>query len=130
MAAGTWSADAKSKEAERQISLEDLQARFRIDQETGAIYNRRTGNRVDIVHHFKGQTPIDPARRYRQVSIKVRGSQETVKIAAHRIVWADANGRWPDPMKVIDHIDGDRQNNKAGNLREVTQGENIAAARR
>lgn len=41
---------------------------------------------------------------------------------AHRVVWAIQSGSWPN---VIDHIDGDKTNNRASNLRDVTHSENL-----
>lgn len=41
---------------------------------------------------------------------------------AHRVAWAIANGHWPD-LKV-DHINGDRSDNRLANLRAVTNIEN------
>lgn len=41
---------------------------------------------------------------------------------AHRIIWLMHYGRWP--VGQIDHIDGDRSNNRLSNLREVTQQQN------
>lgn len=38
--------------------------------------------------------------------------------SAHRLAWLHAYGVWP---VVIDHIDGDRANNRLSNLRNVTQ---------
>jgi hypothetical protein len=40
----------------------------------------------------------------------------------HHIVWAVVHGCW---AREIDHIDGDRLNNKISNLREVTRSENL-----
>lgn len=40
---------------------------------------------------------------------------------AHRVIWLMQYGEWPD---VIDHVDGDRSNNKIENLRSVTRPEN------
>lgn len=40
---------------------------------------------------------------------------------AHKIIWAMAYNEWPSSL---DHIDGDRSNNKIENLRPVTQKEN------
>lgn len=44
-----------------------------------------------------------------------------VPLLAHRVIWVIVNGEWPDQ---IDHIDGDRSNNKVENLRSVTPAEN------
>jgi hypothetical protein len=50
------------------------------------------------------------------------GSVFKVKMKSHRVVWAIVNGVWPKNQ--IDHIDGNRSNNKIDNLREVTNLEN------
>ena len=44
------------------------------------------------------------------------------KYAIHRLIWLYHNGSFP--KKLIDHIDGDKQNNKIENLREATYYEN------
>lgn len=41
---------------------------------------------------------------------------------AHRVIWAIAYGAWPENM--IDHIDGDRANNRLLNLRDVSATDN------
>nr|WP_278374559.1 HNH endonuclease [Brucella anthropi] len=41
---------------------------------------------------------------------------------AHRVIWAMVHGAWP--TKSIDHIDGDKANNRTSNLREATTAEN------
>ena len=47
---------------------------------------------------------------------------EKMMIAAHRIVWAMNHGNWP--FGEIDHINGDRADNRIENLREVTHQQN------
>ncbi|WP_240579404.1 HNH endonuclease [Ochrobactrum sp. A-1] len=41
---------------------------------------------------------------------------------AHRVIWAMVHGEWS--TKSIDHIDGDKANNRTSNLREATTAEN------
>lgn len=49
------------------------------------------------------------------------------KVYAHRAIVAMHDGVWP---RVVDHIDGDKTNNRLSNLRAVTQTENCMNARR
>ena len=51
-----------------------------------------------------------------------RGTVRGVCIFAHRVVWALVYGEWPDGE--IDHIDGDRSNNRIANLRAVRSADN------
>ena len=51
-----------------------------------------------------------------------------ISIAAHRLAWLIAHGRWP--AKFIDHINGDRADNRLTNLREISNSENLQNQRR
>lgn len=54
------------------------------------------------------------------------GSVDCVKVYAHRVAWAIVHGEWPS---IIDHIDGDRSNNRISNLRSVSHAENARNCR-
>lgn len=51
-----------------------------------------------------------------------RGAILQVFFKAHRVIWAMNYNHWPDGE--IDHIDGDRTNNRLANLRCVTTSQN------
>ena len=47
---------------------------------------------------------------------------------AHRVIWALVHGEWPS--QDVDHINGNRSDNRAENLRAVSRTENMRNARR
>ena len=57
------------------------------------------------------------AEGYLQISVDGR------RYSAHRLAWLAHYGRWPDQS--IDHIDGDKTNNRINNLRDVCQSQNM-----
>lgn len=54
---------------------------------------------------------------YRMVSMNNK------KYLSHRVIWYLVHGAWPD--KDIDHIDGDKLNNKLDNLRLASDSQNL-----
>lgn len=89
-----------------QHTYEYLSAAIKYDPETGHLYSTH-GNRV-------GYKCKDG---YMQVTLP-DGSQRK----SHRIAWMLMTGSYPNQL--IDHIDGDKTNNKWNNLRSVTYSQN------
>ncbi|MEZ0224332.1 MAG: HNH endonuclease signature motif containing protein [Alphaproteobacteria bacterium] len=113
---------SKSREAELSLSIKDLWKKFEFDVKTGEIWSNKTGDYADKLHHFRGQS--FSATRYKQVQVWLKRERRIVKIAAHRMIWAVANGRWPADGMVIDHINSDTLDNRICNLMEVSVADN------
>lgn len=51
-----------------------------------------------------------------------------VRYRAHRLAWFFVHGVWPSEN--VDHINGDRADNRIANLRDITQAENLQNQKR
>lgn len=96
-------------------SLERLNELFLYDAESGDLRWKA------VPQHFKRAKIGDlvgtiGARGYRVIGIA------GFYYLAHRIIWKMATGN--EPVDQIDHIDGDRLNNRWANLRSATNGQN------
>ena len=87
-----------------------LRERYTYDAETGAIRHKGRDRAVKGVVHVCG---------YRRINIRV--GKNYTRILMHRAAWALYYGRWPSE---IDHLNGNKTDNRIENLREVSHGEN------
>lgn len=106
--------------------LDYLRRRLRYDPATGdLIWLARNGGGRSIRTwnaRFAGTVAGTPTTRgYRSILI------DGQRYAAHRVAWLLAYGEWPQNQ--IDHIDGDRANNRLANLRPATQSQNALNSR-
>ncbi len=93
------------------LTLERLKAVVHYEPATG-VFTRLIGSKQARA----GEHPGSADNGYLKIGIDGR------KYRAHRLAWFYLHGEWPPIF--IDHIDRDRNNNKASNLRCVTKAEN------
>ena len=98
-------------EGERAQMLVHLKELYTYDAERGALVNRRTGRVIKGALKYNG---------YLGLSVRLKGKQ--IKVHLHRIVWAIVKGQWP--KMCIDHVNGNKTDNRIGNLREASRSEN------
>ena len=87
---------------------EAVKAKYTYDPHTGEFAYRSSGRRYAGCKDSAG---------YIQLHVYEGGKQK--RVSAGRFCWFYVTGELP--KNTIDHIDGDRTNNKFSNLRDVTQ---------
>ena len=104
-----------------EMSIDDLRRLLAYDPTTGQFRwlcdrqgHVRAGDMAGCVNHSVGYIYIGLGQRRR--------------FAAHRLAWALVHGEWP--KSEIDHINGERTDNRIENLRVVTTSENRQNQRR
>ena len=96
-------------ESEQQELLAYLKNNYRY--ENGGIVNRRTGRRRQGSNLRNG---------YQAFGFRFKGKNYCMLL--HRVVWQLCNGTCL--TQIIDHINGDKLDNRIENLREITPSEN------
>lgn len=97
------------------LTAERLRELFRYDPETGQFTRR-----VAIGRHgcFVAGSVAGSLKKCGYIYVCV----DHISHRAHRLAWLYVTGHWPADQ--IDHMDGDRTNNRIANLREATNAEN------
>jgi len=86
---------------------------WRVDAETGELFGKKG-------HPFRASKPGDYVRVHFCDPNNVRVHR---RILAHRVIWESVHGPL-DPTITINHIDGDKSNNRLVNLEPATVAEN------
>jgi len=100
-------------------TVEELRKLFVYDPETGELHWK---TRADVGAAWNARYAGQPAFRTVHSEGYLLGNIWRRKFYAHRVAFAIHHGRWPAGL--IDHINGDRTDNRAANLREVDLSEN------
>ena len=91
--------------------LERLKKNYTYDAERGGVIGVR-GSRLKSILRSNG---------YEEIGMRMEG--KVIKILLHRAVWALCHGRFPAMQ--IDHLNGDKRDNRIENLREADGAENL-----
>lgn len=101
------------------ITASELNDRF--------IYNPKTGELSWRPRKYsKGYSGVRPGKKAGWMSPQgyCKITINTKQYFLHRIVWMMVYGKFPD--RLLDHIDGDKTNNRLSNLREADFSQNCA----
>lgn len=95
----------------------------------GVIRHEQSGLLVDpkkgVVYGAAG-TPVGAVCGDGYVRLGGRG-KSSLHLYAHRVIWQAANGDIPDGLE-IDHLNGNKADNRARNLEAVTKSQNVRRA--
>ena len=99
------------------LSVERVREALDYDQATGVFTRKlRTAQRHQAGDRADIQITSGPMSGYRRIAL------DSMKVQAHRAAWLYVYGEWPEHH--IDHINGDRGDNRIDNLRDVPNGIN------
>jgi hypothetical protein len=111
---------------ELEIPIDELRKLLRYDPETGELtwLLRPRGMFSTTRSHTIWNVRFANKRACSYLSHDgyLRGTMQRRQFLAHRVAWALHHGGWPADQ--IDHINGDRSDNRIVNLRAVTRIEN------
>ena len=99
-------------EAEQQELLLRVRKNYTYNAATGRLTSSRLGRAIRGKKHGK--------KGYLAVNCRI--GKKLVVVYLHHAVWAVCKGRWPEQQ--IDHVNGNKSDNRIENLREVNGSEN------
>ncbi len=99
-------------EAEQQELLLRIKKNYTYNAKSGRLTSSRLGRAIREQKRDKSG----------YLCINCRMGKRVIHVRLHHAVWAVCKGCWP--VQPLDHINGNKQDNRIENLREVTASEN------
>ena len=100
-------------EAEQQELLLRMKKNYTYDAKSGRLTSSRLGRAIRGGKRDKSG----------YLCINCRVGKRLIHVALHHAVWAVCKGCWPEQQ--LDHINGNKHDNRIENLREVSGSENM-----
>lgn len=111
-----------------QFSLAEYQKLLEYQPDTGEFFWK---HRPDAIHSWNTQNAGRKTGfhdRHGHIHIGVTFGRVKVRVSAHRLAWFMMTGTWP--RQDVDHINGNRADNRFANLREASRQENLRNMKR
>ena len=96
-------------------SRDAMLKKWRVDTENGIVYCRKTGKSMGYIHNVTG---------YVTIAKKVNGKHYI--ILRSNVIWWIKYQKMPPVKMCIDHIDGDKTNDRIENLQILSNQQNVA----